>query len=123
MDDQVFLKKILIIDDDPDIQEILGIALSREGFQIEKAINGHQGLEILKKEPRPLAVLLDLMMPVMSGYEVLEQLSVADPSLRDVPLIILSAMPDADKVAELYSRRFLPKPINLDELCSLLESL
>jgi two-component system chemotaxis response regulator CheY len=116
-------KKILIIEDDPDIQSILGLALSREGHTIFKAGNGFEGLQALKTNPLPDLILLDLMMPVMNGYQVIEQLDQSEPRLRNLPLVILSAMPDGDKIARTSSRRFIAKPIDFDDLCDLISEL
>jgi two-component system cell cycle response regulator len=82
--------KILVVDDDPDMLRLVGLMLARRGWQVITAPNGVAALELARREP-PDLILLDLMMPGMSGYEVCEDIR-ADWGLKDVPIIILTAM-------------------------------
>jgi CheY-like chemotaxis protein len=82
--------RLLLVDDEDAIRESLGEALEDDGFEVVTAANGREALEILRNQPRPSAILLDLMMPVMDGWEFRrEQLN--DPSLRDIPVLVISA--------------------------------
>jgi CheY-like chemotaxis protein len=112
-------KVVLIIDDDPDIQESLGLFLESEGYMPERALNGHEALEYLNSGHPPSAILLDLMMPRMNGYELLEHLQETVGGFR-VPIIVLSAAADADQVARRWGLRCVRKPFNLDVLSRVL---
>jgi DNA-binding response OmpR family regulator len=80
---------ILVIDDEPYILRSLSYLLQREGYTVETATNGADGLKRVR-EIRPPLVFLDIMMPLMNGYEVCEQIK-QDPSLADTYVIMLSA--------------------------------
>ena len=79
---------ILIVDDDPDILQTLALCLSTEGYRILQASNGREALDVVEKE-RPSVILLDLMMPVMDGWQFVAALE--ERGKRDMPLLILSA--------------------------------
>lgn len=106
------MSSILIVDDDQDVREILAQLLEDEGYSVASASNGREALERLETLPRPVLMILDLMMPVMSGWEVMDVLRREDKR-QDVRVAIASAVPnpevpDADAV--------LRKPIDLDNL-------
>jgi DNA-binding response OmpR family regulator len=82
-------RPILVIDDEPYILRSLSYLLTREGYEVETAANGEEGLARLR-ELRPPLVFLDIMMPRMNGYEVCEQIK-QDPALADTYVIMLSA--------------------------------
>lgn len=106
--------RILIVDDHEDNRYTLRRRLKREGYaNCVEAENGQQAVELLEKEAFDL-VLLDLMMPVMDGFQVLERLKKQD-KFRHLPIIMISAADDLDKVAkgiELGAEDYLPKPFN-----------
>lgn len=81
-------KKILIIDDDPDIIKIVKFRLQYEGYEVFEAHEGAQGLEKVRSV-HPDLVLLDLIMPKMTGYEVLQALKL-DEALKDIPVLVLT---------------------------------
>jgi CheY-like chemotaxis protein len=83
-------KKILCIEDDPDMIEYIKIILGRAGYEVIGAEGGVQGLEIMRQE-QPDLILLDLMMPGMDGAEVLLRQK-RDPAIRDIPVIALTAL-------------------------------
>src|SRR5438270_903603 len=89
---------ILIVDDDPDILQTLGLCLSTEGYRVLMASNGKEALEVLSNE-RPSAILLDLMMPVMDGWQFVAELE--KRGWRRAPLLILSA----DRAGRIPPRR------------------
>ena len=104
-------EKILIIDDDKYINDMLSEALNDEGYEVLKAYSGTEALLILEKQ-RPDLVLLDLMLPGLSGEEIL-------PKIKDIPVIVVSAKTDsADKVSLLLNgaEDYITKPFNMEEL-------
>jgi adenylate cyclase len=105
---------LLVVDDNEDNRYTLTRRLSREGYtNIATAANGREALELLQAKPIDL-VLLDIMMPDMNGYEVLERLK-ADPQLRHIPVIMISAVDEIESVircVELGAEDYLSKPFN-----------
>jgi CheY-like chemotaxis protein len=82
---------ILLVDDNPDILEVIGMILENEGYAVATASNGAEALARLCDGLKPLLIILDLTMPVMDGWQFRE-LQLADPALRDIPTIIYSAV-------------------------------
>jgi two-component system, chemotaxis family, chemotaxis protein CheY len=112
---------VLVVDDDPDILQTLGLCLSTEGYRVLMAANGKEALHILDKE-RPSVILLDLMMPVMDGWQFVAELE--HRGRRDVPLLILSADRAVQGHAEqLHANGHLAKPFDLDELLGKVQQL
>ena len=106
---------VLVVDDDPDILEALSEILEAEGFEVRRARNGREALERLEPEP-PHLVLLDLMMPVMDGWEFAQQLKKRAYAAR-VPLIVLSADRNVgSKASDIGAVGHLAKPFELAEL-------
>ena len=105
---------LLVVDDNEDNRYTLTRRLNREGYKnLTMAANGREALNKLREQPFDL-VLLDIMMPDMNGYEVLEQVK-ATPSLRDIPIIMISALDEVDSVIrciELGAEDYLNKPFN-----------
>jgi CheY-like chemotaxis protein len=81
---------ILVVDDDPELRETLQDILEMEGWPVRLASNGREALEVLRELGRPCLILLDMMMPVMTGEEFLEHVR-QDPVLHSYPVIICSA--------------------------------
>jgi CheY-like chemotaxis protein len=105
---------ILVVDDDPDILQTLALCLSTEGYRILVASNGREALAVLEKE-RPSVILLDLMMPVMDGWQFVAALE--ERGKRDMPLLILSA----DRAVQGHAHKLranghLAKPFDLEDL-------
>jgi CheY-like chemotaxis protein len=100
--------RLLIVDDDRSIREALRAALEDEGFTVAVAANGAEALAKIQ-ERRPRLVLLDLMMPNVDGWEVLDRVR-ADPSLADVRVCVCSAVPD---LASPRADFVLRKPFNV----------
>jgi len=104
---------LLVVDDNSMNRLMLSRYISRLGYRASLAENGRQALEKLQAEPYDL-VLLDVQMPEMDGYAVLEHLQ-ADPRLRDIPVIMISAVDELERVVkciELGAQDYLPKPFN-----------
>jgi CheY-like chemotaxis protein len=108
---------VLVVEDHDDTREMIATLLGLAGYTVVTAANGKQGLERLF-QTRPCLVLLDLTMPVMTGWEFrAAQLSVGDPALASVPVLLLTAMPDAERVAaELHATELIKKPFDYDRL-------
>jgi CheY-like chemotaxis protein len=116
--------KILIADDDPLNCELLEAYLEGEGYQIETATNGQHTLDCVAKS-QPDIILLDIMMPKLSGYEVCKRLK-ADPKTRDIPILMITAlaeMGDIEKAVNAGANDFLTKPVNKLELTVRVRSL
>ena len=112
-------RRVLVVDDDSDILESLESAL-RDTHHIVVARNGADALEIVHREPFDV-VVLDLMMPVMNGYEVLRRLSIAGVT---IPVIVMSASDDiSDEPKGAGGVEYLKKPFDLDELEQKIEAL
>ncbi len=109
---------ILIVDDEYGIVEALMDLLGDEGYRTAMALNGRQALEKMVEE-RPVLVLLDYMLPVMSGAAVLEAMKAA-PDLRDVPVVLMSASPPRSW-RHLPATEFLPKPFGLAQLIDIIQ--
>ena len=105
---------VFIIEDDPDTREMLGKFLDLEGYQVETAVNGQQALERLKNGVRPSVILLDLMMPVMDGWQFRRH-QVADDRLSQIPTIVVSAA-GRDRMGQVSADAYLAKPVDMDEL-------
>jgi CheY-like chemotaxis protein len=83
-------KIVLIVDDDPDLLDVTSFALEGEGFGIETARHGEEALQLLRAGNLPAVVLLDLMMPIMNGWQFLEEVARV-PSLKEIPVVVLTA--------------------------------
>lgn len=85
---------VLVVDDDDEIRTLLGALLTDEGYAVREANDGREALDLLHEDgDLPSLILLDLMMPVMNGLEVLDELA-ASERLRDIPVIAMTAAPD-----------------------------
>lgn len=106
--------KVLIADDEPALRSLLKTNLSFEGFETLTAANGEEALKVIKAEA-PDVVLLDVMMPVMDGWQVLEELSRAENRKTKVILVSAKASSDAQLHGwELGCDEYLTKPFDLD---------
>ena len=117
-------RTVVVVDDSPSIRETISFILEMEGYQVRSAVNGAEGLELLR-DVRPKAVLLDAMMPEMDGFEVCRRVR-QDPELSDLVVIMLTAMGqkvDEDRAREAGVDHFLTKPFDHEEALSLLEGI
>jgi two-component system cell cycle response regulator DivK len=103
---------VLLVDDDVDIRSILVDVLSDLGLGVAEAGNGAEALASVARE-RPSLVLLDLMMPVIDGFEVSRRLK-ADPATRAIPVLALSAGSNRARALECGCDDFVAKPFDLD---------
>jgi DNA-binding response OmpR family regulator len=111
-------KRILCIEDEAEMIELMRLVLEREGFEVIGAMGGEQGLKVVKQE-KPDLILLDLMMPGMDGWEVYRQMR-ADKELADIPVVIVTAKAQSidkvlglqvAKVADYITKPFGPKDL------------
>jgi CheY-like chemotaxis protein len=107
---------VCVVDDDPDIREVLEDVLHAEGYGVVTAENGAVALEELRRGTRPCLILLDLMMPVMDGWQFEEQRA-KDASLSRIPVVILSGAGRARlEAATNHAAGALTKPVVLGAL-------
>ncbi len=111
---------VLIVEDDGDLRDMMAQLLMLEGFHTTSVANGREALEYLHQGARPDVILLDLMMPVMDGWEFRRRQQ-ADPAVADVPVIILSAL-DPARASGVEANAFLKKPLDFDRLLSLVRA-
>jgi CheY-like chemotaxis protein len=111
--------RVLIVEDHDDSREMLEELLSEQGFLVESAVNGLQAWERLLRLPRPDVVLLDLMMPVMTGWEVMARVE-QEPSLRGLPIVVVSGAGTTRPVPRGVFAS-IPKPLDLGLLMETLE--
>jgi CheY-like chemotaxis protein len=114
---------ILVVDDDLDVRTILAEILSDEGYSVETAANGHEALERLEGGVRPSMILLDLMMPVMDGWEFRRR-QLASPTLASLPVVVFTAHANAQEAASRMSAaRGLDKPVDIHALLQAVETV
>ena len=109
---------VLIIDDDPAARDLMHRFLAKEGFRPETAGSGEEGLR-LARALHPIAITLDVMMPRMDGWAVLQQLK-ADPQTADIPVIMVTMVDDKNIGFALGATDYLTKPIDRARLASVL---
>jgi len=108
---------VLIVEDDADLREALAEALVEAGYTVSLASNGREGLDRLKGGRIPCAVLLDLLMPVMNGWEFCAAVK-ADPATAKIPIVGMSGAVSRDPTSPYFIAvdDFVRKPVNLSEL-------
>jgi CheY-like chemotaxis protein len=110
---------ILVVDDDLDLRETLGELLAEEGYAVRLVENGRVALDLLRVGVRPRLILLDLMMPVMSGWEFREA-QLLDEALRSIPVVVMTASRRLDGMAPRVSE-ILYKPLGIAEIIAAVE--
>lgn len=116
--------RVLVIDDEDHMRRLIRRQLERAGFEVLQASSAKEGLRILR-ESRPDAVTVDLMMPEVGGLQLLEEKN-ADPGIRDVPALVLTAVgwpEDLERAVALGARAVLLKPFSQQELAQAVEAL
>jgi CheY-like chemotaxis protein len=118
---------ILVVDDDPDLVDMVATKLEANNYRIAKAYDGVQALEKIRQE-KPVMVLLDVMMPNKDGYAACEEIK-KDPSLKDIAVVLLTAVVDNLPTTSYTHHEgrttpaddFIPKPIDLDKLMDIVQ--
>ncbi len=109
---------ILVVDDDADSRELLAELLSHQGYTVVCASNGREALDCINSSV-PELMILDLMMPVMSGWELLERQK-ADPKLESLPVVVMTA---SGLVQNLSAEAVIHKPIDFKALMRVVKQL
>ena len=116
-------KKVVCVEDEPEISDLIRLILGRKGFDLTGATGGLEGLEAIRRV-KPDLVLLDLMMPDMDGWEVYQQMK-ADPELKNIPVIVVTAKAQSiDKILGLHIAKvddYVTKPFGPQELLQSVE--
>lgn len=110
-------KKILVVDDEPEVVKLISLKLTKEGFEVLEASNGEEALEKILSE-KPDVVLLDFMMPKMSGWDVFMRLK-EDAVFRDLPIIAVTAMGHFEEIIKHPALEFdgyIIKPFDTEEI-------
>jgi CheY-like chemotaxis protein len=118
------MARVLVIDDEPDVRWLLRLSLERVGHEVILAEDGLRGVAMAQRQ-RPDAIVLDLMMPVMDGYGVLDALA-KDGRTAALPVLVLTAkaIPEEEaRVTGAGAKRFLTKPFDPDDLAGEVERL
>jgi CheY-like chemotaxis protein len=114
-------KLVLVVEDDRDLRDAIVLLLEHEGYDVVFAPDGKAALDLLRQGVVPGAIVLDLMMPVMSGWDFRRH-QLADPALASIPVIVLSADPGAARLAGSPGvRDLLWKPVDVESLLGSLE--
>ena len=108
---------MLIVEDDRDTREMLGRFLELEGFEVRTACNGQAALDTLHQhdEVPPCVIILDLMMPVMNGWQFRE-IQKTDPHLAEIPVVVVTAAGPRDDIPSITADAWLSKPVDFDRL-------
>lgn len=114
---------ILVVEDDSDIRDSVVEVLEDEGYRVLSAADGHQALLVLEGLPEPPAlILLDLMMPIMNGFQFREE-QLKNPALASVPVVVVTADVNAKSKADtLRAAAFVQKPLKIQTLLDIIES-
>lgn len=116
------MPRVLVVDDDPHIRKLIVASLRRDHYELAEAGNGRAALEAMRRGDAD-CVILDLMMPEVSGWDVLEERS-HDPNLSKIPVVVISANREP-AVAQAIGQNiaaFVPKPFDLDTLHAVVQS-
>jgi len=115
---------IVVVDDSPSVRETIAFILESEGYEVHRAVNGREGIEVIRSI-HPRVVLLDAMMPEMDGFDVCRRIR-ADAALTDIHVVMLTTMgmeADRERAIDAGVNHFLTKPFDADEVLRLLEGL
>jgi CheY-like chemotaxis protein len=115
-------KKILVVDDDPDIRLFLAFSLKKAGYEVLQAANGAKALEVFR-EKVPDLIITDAMMPVLDGYELIQVVK-SEPASRGIPILMLTGK-DSEQVTEGNARpeAYMRKPFATPDILALIQKL
>lgn len=109
------MASVLIVEDDRDTRDMLERFLQLEGFDVRTAANGQIALDVLRADHEACVILLDLMMPVMNGWQF-RQAQASDPRFADIPVVVVTAAGSRDDMPAIEADGWLSKPVDLDRL-------
>ena len=118
------MTKILIAEDDPDIRELIVISLKYAGYEVVPAADGQQAVDLTVQE-NPDLIMLDVRMPLLTGFEALEQIK-ERPQFKDTPVVILSAKGQEAEIKsglDLGACQYILKPFAPDELIGKIQEI
>src|SRR4051794_8877673 len=116
------MAEVLIVEDDPDTREMLERFLELEGFAVRSAANGQDALQALAGDRRPSVIVLDLMMPVMNGWQFREAQR-QHPTLSSIPVIVVTAAGPRSEIPAIAADGWLSKPVDLERLLTTINAL
>jgi CheY-like chemotaxis protein len=114
---------ILVADDDPDILSIVSMSLETQGYTVHTATNGREAVDLARRH-HPDLILMDMMMPVLSGYEAVGELK-ADAATRDIVIVGLSAKAmatDMERATDVGIDGYITKPFRIAQILSVVQS-
>jgi DNA-binding response OmpR family regulator len=114
-------RRVLVVEDEPAIRSFVAMLLEDEGFAVETAVHGREALAKAQRQ-RPDVIVLDLMMPVMNGWELIAVWH-ADSATQGIPIIAMSAAFAAPTAHALGIDAFLPKPFDIERLLMTVKAL
>lgn len=109
---------VLLVEDDPVLGKVLSHALEKRGINLKIVADGLTAVNLLNLESKPSLVLLDLVLPIYNGFEILNQIR-STPGWKNIPVIVMSAKTGEEDIATAFDRGandYLPKPVNFKEL-------
>jgi len=109
------MPSVLIVEDDRDTREMLARFLELEGFEVREAANGQLALETLHENGATCVILLDLMMPVMNGWQF-RLAQVMDPDIAEIPVVVVTAAGSRDQIPAIDADAWISKPVDFDRL-------
>jgi len=109
------MPSVLIVEDDRDTREMLARFLELEGFEVREAANGQLALETLHENGSTCVILLDLMMPVMNGWQF-RLAQVKDPDIAEIPVVVVTAAGSRDQIPAIDADAWISKPVDFDRL-------
>jgi CheY-like chemotaxis protein len=112
----------LVVEDDRELLQQEADLLRRHGYEVMTAENGREALDLLRRSPLPSVLILDLGLPVMDGWEVLDERN-RDPALRSLPAIVVSGRTDVAERVATARAHFARKPLKPETLLKLVEEL
>jgi len=116
---------LLVVEDDPDILNLLDTTLKFRGYRVVTAHNGRDGLEVIQRE-RPAIVIADIMMPKLDGFGLVHRLRI-NPDTRDIPVVFITAtyvtLEDRAFAMNIGATRFLQKPVDLEKFLKTIDEV
>ena len=111
-------KRVLVIDDDPIVRDLMKTHLENDGFEVILAASGKEGINLARTE-KPSVITLDILMPEMDGWSVLRTLK-ADPETENIPVVMASILDEQKQGLALGANDYVSKPVNRDKLITAL---